>query len=388
MNEVFEREDFYSFAVYEPETGNELNMLQANEIKHILPHELRYLNGIPRLYYHVEGRQPVRLVYDKTKLGYGELTMLMDGVCKVIDITGRYLLSCGDLLLDEDHIYYNWGKDMLEFLYLPGYGRPVMEQLTTLVEYMLKNVNYQDVSAANLIYSLYEDVQKRGVSLELFRIYCDGEFCHTPLFGPRLTENNSDENGMQESEAPRQAQCSETDLYIKENILRQTMRMFKDRWKNRHVTKKKQPENIPVLPRSSMAAAEEEKAVCNEGRLPETFIHREQDSATTLLTEQRETICLKAVNGDYPMLVPKEKIIIGRQENACDYVLEQKEVSRIHASVTCNQEQVIVTDLNSSNGTYVNQNKLGIYESVVLGKGDEVRFGSVTFLVVVNHNLC
>jgi len=65
---------------------------------------------------------------------------------------------------------------------------------------------------------------------------------------------------------------------------------------------------------------------------------------------------------------------VGR-ENA-DILLPHNSVSRRHAKITVANGRVVVEDLGSTNGTYVNGKKLGDGESVELTDGCEVVFGS------------
>jgi FHA domain len=65
------------------------------------------------------------------------------------------------------------------------------------------------------------------------------------------------------------------------------------------------------------------------------------------------------------------EIAIGRQDG--DLVLEDPEVSRRHAVLRRSGDSVVVEDLDSTNGTFVNGEK--IRGSITLGPGDQVRVG-------------
>jgi hypothetical protein len=66
------------------------------------------------------------------------------------------------------------------------------------------------------------------------------------------------------------------------------------------------------------------------------------------------------------------ELLIGRDPN-CDIVIitHDKQVSRRHAQITKNDEEVILSDLNSKNGTHINSER--IYEPVVLSDGDTIQ---------------
>lgn len=66
--------------------------------------------------------------------------------------------------------------------------------------------------------------------------------------------------------------------------------------------------------------------------------------------------CLELVNGETPVrrryVVPPGGAVIGRREPA-DIVLQDSELSRAHCRLTLNWAELVVTDLGSTNGTYV-----------------------------------
>ncbi len=72
------------------------------------------------------------------------------------------------------------------------------------------------------------------------------------------------------------------------------------------------------------------------------------------------------------------RLTIGRK-NTNDVVLPFRNVSSFHALVECVNEIIYVEDLNSTNGTFVNDEK--IEGKVAIKNGDRVRFASYEFLV-------
>jgi hypothetical protein len=65
-------------------------------------------------------------------------------------------------------------------------------------------------------------------------------------------------------------------------------------------------------------------------------------------------------------------IRIGRESTICEIVLENPKVSRLHAEVVSIDGKVLLIDRNSSNGTYVNDQKI---DRRFLQDGDIIYFG-------------
>ncbi len=70
---------------------------------------------------------------------------------------------------------------------------------------------------------------------------------------------------------------------------------------------------------------------------------------------------------------------IGRARD-CDLVVDQTAVSRLHARLDFEHEQVTVTDLGSTNGTYVNRQRLEPHRPRRLKSGDVINLGGECIL--------
>jgi pSer/pThr/pTyr-binding forkhead associated (FHA) protein len=79
--------------------------------------------------------------------------------------------------------------------------------------------------------------------------------------------------------------------------------------------------------------------------------------------------------------VKKEKLIIGRGTD-CSLQVPAATVSRHHCELALAEAQLSVRDLNSSNGTYVNKER--IIAETPLAAGDTLTVGPVAFTVVIN----
>ncbi|WP_101757802.1 FHA domain-containing protein [Oceanicoccus sp. KOV_DT_Chl] len=100
---------------------------------------------------------------------------------------------------------------------------------------------------------------------------------------------------------------------------------------------------------------------------------------TSSETSQASGIMLKSLGGDEPFEVNGE-VIVGRG-SASDLVIDQDRLSRKHARLSAGDGAVLVEDLGSTNGTYVNDTKV---DGPVLAKnGDIIKFDSFAYEVSV-----
>jgi pSer/pThr/pTyr-binding forkhead associated (FHA) protein len=89
----------------------------------------------------------------------------------------------------------------------------------------------------------------------------------------------------------------------------------------------------------------------------------------------------KYQGGEFP-LRPNREIIIGRSSDL-DMVLVEDMVSRKHAKITTDEHSVSIQDLGSTNGTFVNGEKI---RAVRLKEGDRILVGTSIIKLVTANN--
>jgi two-component system, cell cycle response regulator len=80
--------------------------------------------------------------------------------------------------------------------------------------------------------------------------------------------------------------------------------------------------------------------------------------------------------------ISKDETIIGRGSMADIQVIDEG-ISRRHASLKLEGERVVISDLGSTNGTFVNGEKIGVH---ALRDGDKIQVGSTTILKFTFHD--
>jgi pSer/pThr/pTyr-binding forkhead associated (FHA) protein len=73
--------------------------------------------------------------------------------------------------------------------------------------------------------------------------------------------------------------------------------------------------------------------------------------------------------------------VLGRS-SSCDHQVFHPMVSRRHAELKAGEDAIVVHDLHSSNGTYING--LRVKEEAVLRDGDEINLGCVSYRVAMS----
>lgn len=124
---------------------------------------------------------------------------------------------------------------------------------------------------------------------------------------------------------------------------------------------------------------------------PTSLLVDDEDEATSLLIDDEPTSLLsEGPQITYPYLIRKNSFDrmdinkpvfrIGKERSYVDYfVADNNAISRIHADIITKNNSFFVKDENSTNGTYVNGNRLSPNEEVQVFDGDIITFANEEF---------
>ena len=132
-------------------------------------------------------------------------------------------------------------------------------------------------------------------------------------------------------------------------------------------------------------------SLLNEGDLDDPTSLLDEDEATSLLSDDEPTSLLsEGPQITYPYLIRKNSFDrtdinkpvfrIGKERSYVDcFVANNNAISRIHADIITRNNCYFVKDENSTNGTYVNGNRLSPKEEVQVFDGDIITFANEEF---------
>lgn len=108
----------------------------------------------------------------------------------------------------------------------------------------------------------------------------------------------------------------------------------------------------------------------------------EEELRTVLLTSgpiKEESHRLVPLTGGTEILIPYFPFIIGKSKDLSDFCLDAPGVSRLHLRIDEKENGYTVTDLNSTNGTQVDQKMLQANESCTLSEGEVVKIAGQAY---------
>ena len=87
----------------------------------------------------------------------------------------------------------------------------------------------------------------------------------------------------------------------------------------------------------------------------------------------------------FELKIGERDFVIGKKETNDGVVLFSKTISRVHCKVTFKDGLYYITDLNSTNGTFVNAKRVLPDQPAVLNNGDIVRLADLGFRVIIER---
>lgn len=107
----------------------------------------------------------------------------------------------------------------------------------------------------------------------------------------------------------------------------------------------------------------------------------ENQNKTTVLYEESVPKLISLGRKEEQIILDHFPFIIGSRKDTSDYAIMEKGVSRMHADISFEDGVYYITDLNSTNGTFLNEKEIEPGTTVPLKEGDEIRIAKRRLLV-------
>ena len=329
-------------------------------------------NGDEYLCYKVTGKKALNSIYAALPMGERQIRSILGQLFATLEKGREYLLSEDDFVLTPNYIFATLPHMTIELCYVPGYGIPLRAQLEGLFEYLLNRVDYEDKPAVNLVYDCYMlCMREKGGLAEIKKLLVDdmkkskqeeitaGQRLSDPMMSEGVRHPVSD---MKEStrstgikEEPYRTEPASYVSWLAEKIFP---------WKRRE----------PAL-----VAEEKEIYTVSSGNLPGV----DNNERTVLLSVAGKQTGPELVCEQTGEVVPllKFPFYLGSAKEFADFTPIAEGVSRIHCCISKKENNYYLSDLNSTNGTYLNGKEVIPGKEILLSANDELKICSQEFYI-------
>ncbi len=338
-------------------------ILSRGGIKGLLPCSLRYINGMSYLYFDITSRQNVAQLFQKRCISRGWIKDFLWSVSQIRMELGRFLLDEQNLLWYPEQIFQDLESNIFAFLYIPYYEGE--SSFGRLLDFLVERMDYEDEDLVECVYKMYQQYDISGDVYLQTQIFEDAKMLDRPI--GEKAEQPPQAHILPAKEADPQGENAK-------NVQEQSEK--KGFWHLLEGKKKKEKEFRREY-EQNMELAMSGYKVAEDGAY-----HEEEDYGKTVLIEEAPRRPIKkhrlyAADGRLLAQADQFPFAIGKKKEEVDLVLEDVSISRIHARIIKEGEEVYLEDLNSTNGTFKNGLRLQPYEKRKLEEGDEICCGKV-----------
>lgn len=401
-------------------------MVTENKIKGLLESQERHINGDMLLYYEITSRQSLASIYDGKNIGMEQLCNFFMQMKRVNERLQKYLLDSSCLVLRPEYIFLDMESGEYSFLYYPD---PEEGKFSELLDFLISRVNNEDMEAVEMVYKIADLTGKEQFVLDEILGWFqedvadvreerkkEQKYQDTAGGDSVLREEDTsskDGNGdalLSEDMAEESFETGRKKtviaigsvwgtwilgsgvlIYFKSayEFSNQESSYFMAGWIALTVLvlafsgiilyterlKKKEKETNQQLPREAYRFVD-----ITEYETPQPLA----DAGNTIFIPWTENCENKLYSMDKKnkchIDLGKLPLTVGKLAGAVDIIIKEQSISRMHAKFSRNGNNIYITDLNSTNGTFKNGMRLTPNTSEMIEPGDEIRLGKLKFI--------
>lgn len=368
-----------------------IRMLEDNRISCVLPTSSTEVDGNVYLRSDVTSYYVLGKLFLKLKPDGELLKIIFLKLIKCMEELSDFLLVPEDLYISPDYMFYEPESKILKLIYIPGYGVNVRTQLREFTEYVMKMFDHRDRQGTILLYDIYNVIVREDLDLKGIKKFLENNNteekpvnCGT-LYAEKDNKDNEEENEENSSLGKNKLKGIFFILVAAIGIYF----VFRFIWSGKKgyaicagiitliaavvyaaVFLFREEENIDEIM--------EDYKLSNELKPDCVTIVKETDNRNSEKIKKLVPLTNGALR-DICINEKAETIVVGRDKKDTDYRVPATQISRIHACIYSVDGEVFVEDRASTNGTFVNNNRIDALTQYKLKKGDVVSFANEEF---------
>ncbi len=403
------------------EGGIDERLLLRRKLSGVLAVEKAYVNGGGQYWYNISGKQSLDTYCRVKEIQMDFVEQLIISVCSLLERMEWNLIRMDCLMLDPELVFIsNASRDFVFTLY-PGGTQKVEQEFQILMEYLMKKVDHKDTDAVRAVYQIYEHTLEDGYQITdirslLFReksgikqdekLHCSfvsengkqsmGKNMHANLEDeveryedaehrlPEMHEKSVKNQGTEKAKIDFRKGIRTDRVHKTQNgtSFWQAMKAKLIAWGILQ-----ESENVQSI--NNTKSAEEKRSKRREAEVVYPDLGAEMEPEP--VPEIHPTVCLTSFHGQTrgelrymgnegfaDIMLKDGSIRIGYGKEA-DISINQETISQFHARIHKEADGFYIEDLNSTNGTFVNEEPLVYKEQRKLAYNDIVQFADIRY---------
>lgn len=387
--------------------GLDEKLMLRRKLPGLLAVEKAYMDGEGQYWYNISGKQSLDMYCRVKEVDISFIEKLIMSICSEMEILEWNLIQTNCLMLDPELIFITNSNQEIIFTVYPGGSGTIETEFQQLMEFLLTKVDHKDTQAVKAAYGIYEKTLLDGYSITDIRDEIvrsrqnEGKKDVVEEPGGNGTEKVWKEENNQSVVLERKYE-DHSDKKRKDGISKRANRKKKEEKKKEQkawISKlKKLLIEIGLLEEEETGKRVYESYKESGERLQDTrkpsksaVVYPEEEIKTAVRPEYRPTVCLNSMTGKtrgmllYQGAEPYEDICVTKKMTRIGYgpdadiQIQADTISQLHARIDHDGETYYIEDLNSTNGTFVNDEPLAYKERRKLNSNDMIRFADVRY---------
>lgn len=382
----YAHENDYNYLVllaYENEANYKLKMIEKNNIKGLLSTKYLIVDEEIQIKYNISSKVAFHHYLEKKHIDKAFLFQILESILNVVEELKLYLLDSNQLVLKKEFVFMNMETHELEFCYTPYSSSDFVSGFKFFIESLLEDVDYDDKEAIEVLYGLHT-----------WGSQCDFSVNDLKEYIQNLSVKYRENTLVTESSKKKVIEDKVVEeKFVEENLyedIKYERDVLKKGYFNKIFTEIKRKiqevrsQNYTEQYESLMN--EHEQLVCesaiSEFAINEPEIDKSTINETVYISEARKNTkrSLISLEGKQNITIVHYPFIIGKLHSQVDALILEQAISRLQSKIDYVGGSYYIEDLNSKNGTYVNDERIEPYDVVEIKIGDRIGFAEFDYI--------
>lgn len=403
-----------------------IKMLCNNRISGMIPLTLREFNNNIYIYYDISGKISLTGKFTENKIKADDIRKLMYNLQTVIESAKEYMLSIDKIVLDMDLVFISSNKDKIEFCYYPDKTENFTESLHSMLNKIIELADHTDRETVIISYGLQKMTLEENITINEMLAFLgkynkkesdkasktnEGVINTFRHIGKEQGNNRCEcgngniEDGLpfetwvkkrgkgakMENTTSREGKTIQESKTIKNHAVKDILTTGWIQKIKQTFVRKRNYENIEEMKASEKMDIYMEETDSN---LDVSEFFEEKSIDMESYRDIEETVLLKTVFPSKGIIlkcsdeeraqtiIPNEyPCIVGKSRRSSDCIIEDKTISRVHMRINEEEDGYYIEDLNSTNGTYLNGEKIKPHQLEKINIGDIIKLAEIEYVV-------
>ncbi len=414
----------------------QVRMLEENELPYILPSSMICTDAEVWLSHNTKDCYGLQAYLQQKAMDGAQLKKILNQIMQQADALESYLLDASDLVIRVEYLFMHKEKEEIRMLCVPGYQKPLKEQLAAFLEYLMPRFAHEDREGEIFLYEchriLADEWSDMTDFLALLKVGMKADAKYMNQNAKKQMQINeydrmniSEQRGKVEQEetvlVKQETKREEVDSIFSKRFLLYALAggaalaliikyLFFDGTTGTAIfgivwlltliilaimtarDKEDGQESESAMQEYGRQVQEvemvEEVPVQGYSRQTEQAVHSvdvpmglpEKSVQDSRITDMKLVPLTNGALEPFRIPVDKASFTIGR-DKASDYRVATTQISRVHVRLFRRPDGLYIEDQNSTNGTYINTKRIPAMTEQKLEKGDVVGLANEEFFV-------